>query len=194
MDQIKIGALICTLRKEKHMTQKQVANQLNISDKAVSKWERGLGFPDVSLLSDLAMLLEINVEALLVGELDANKTAGGNMKKIKFYVCPTCANLITSTNDATISCCGKNLQPAPLEKAKEDEMLSVEKVETDYFISTEHEQSKQHYIAFLALVTGDSIMLKKQYPEWTVQTRLPAFSRGMLVWYCTQHGLKYQLV
>ena len=50
MDLSKVGKLISTLRKEKDMTQKQVADLMNISDKAISKWERGLGCPDVSLL------------------------------------------------------------------------------------------------------------------------------------------------
>jgi transcriptional regulator with XRE-family HTH domain len=49
----KVGALLYRLRKEKGMTQWQVANQLNISDKTVSKWERGLGCPDVSLLGTI---------------------------------------------------------------------------------------------------------------------------------------------
>ena len=54
MDHIKIGKLICALRKEQGMTQLQLAQCLHISDKTVSKWERGLGCPDVSLLSQLS--------------------------------------------------------------------------------------------------------------------------------------------
>ena len=51
---------------------------------------------------------------------------------------------------------------------------------------------KGHYISFVALLTGDSILLRKQYPEWDLQLRLPAFAHGKLLWYCTQHGLFYQ--
>ena len=54
MDLSKVGKLIYTLRKEKDMTQKQVADLMHISDKAISKWERGLGCPDVSLLPELS--------------------------------------------------------------------------------------------------------------------------------------------
>jgi len=194
MDSMKIGKLIHSLRKEMKLTQQQLADCLDISDKAVSKWERGLGCPDVSLLPGLSVILGVNLEALLSGELDANDLAGGNMKRIKFYVCPICGNLLTSTAEAAVSCCGKKLQTMELHKAEEGEKLSVEIIENDYFISSDHEMTREHYIAFVALLTGDSIMLRKQYPEWDVQSRIPCFGHGMLVYYCTRHGLLYQLV
>lgn len=108
MDCEKIGAMIYKLRKEKAMTQKQLADLMNISDKTISKWERGLGCPDISLLSELAKILDANIDELLTGNLTQNEMVGGNMKKLKFYVCPQCHNLITTTGDATISCCSKN--------------------------------------------------------------------------------------
>ena len=64
MDNAKIGKLIYHLRQEKEMTQLQLAEQLNISDKAVSKWERGLGCPDVSLLPELSQILNVDLEKL----------------------------------------------------------------------------------------------------------------------------------
>lgn len=73
MDNIKIGQLIYRLRKENNMTQLQLANQMNISDKAISKWERGLGCPDVSLLPDLSRIFNVDLEKLLSGELDVNE-------------------------------------------------------------------------------------------------------------------------
>lgn len=69
MNNIKIGNLIYTLRKEKQLTQLQLAERMNISDKTVSKWERGLGCPDISLLPDLSKILEVNLEELLSGKL-----------------------------------------------------------------------------------------------------------------------------
>lgn len=68
MDLQKMGKLIAELRREKGMTQKELAAQLNITDKAVSKWERGLSGPDISLLTPLADILEIRVSELLNGE------------------------------------------------------------------------------------------------------------------------------
>lgn len=65
MDAAKMGNKISNLRNHKGWTQKQLAEQLHITDKAVSKWERGLCFPDLSLLEPLATLLGISVPELL---------------------------------------------------------------------------------------------------------------------------------
>lgn len=68
MNQIKIGKFIASCRKELNFTQKQLAEQLNISDKTVSKWETGKGLPEVSLMMPLCEILRINVNELLSGE------------------------------------------------------------------------------------------------------------------------------
>lgn len=68
MDKLKTGALIAAARKEKNLTQKELAAALHVSDRAVSKWERGAGFPDVSLLEPLADALNLQVLDLLRGE------------------------------------------------------------------------------------------------------------------------------
>lgn len=194
MDPRLTGSLICRLRKEQQLTQRQLAERLCVSDKAVSKWERGLGCPDVSLLPDLARLLGIELEGLLSGQLDSKEPLGGNMKNLNFYICPNCGNVVTAMAEAAVSCCGKKLPALTPQKAPEGERLQVERIEEDYFISTDHPMEKGHYISFVALLTGDSILLRKQYPEWDLQLRLPAFSHGKLLWYCTQHGLYYQNV
>lgn len=82
MDYEKIGALIRRLRTQQGLTQRQLAVQLDISDKAVSKWERGQGCPDVSLLPRLAQTLGVEVEGLLAGELSENEQTGGTMKNL----------------------------------------------------------------------------------------------------------------
>ncbi len=192
MDNIKIGRLIYQLRKEKNLTQLQLAEQMNISDKAVSKWERGLGCPEVSLLPELSKIFDVDLEKFLSGELDDNGILGGNMKKLCFYICPNCGNVITAMTETNITCCGKKLKPLQPKKASESDRLIVEKVENDFYISTQHPMEREHYISFVALLTGDSIMLRKQYPEWGLQVRIPIFSHGRLLWYCNQHGLFYQ--
>lgn len=75
MDQKKIGKFICSLRKEKQLTQEQLAEKLGVSINAVSKWERGLSFPDVSLYKDLCKELDINIEELINGEKSKSSTA-----------------------------------------------------------------------------------------------------------------------
>ncbi|MFA5407415.1 MAG: helix-turn-helix transcriptional regulator [Bacilli bacterium] len=67
MDYGKVGSLIATLRKEKGLTQKELADKLGITDRAVSKWERGLGCPDVSLLDDLSRILDVSILEILKG-------------------------------------------------------------------------------------------------------------------------------
>ena len=68
MDQIKIGKFIADRRKIKNLTQMQLAEKLGITDKAVSKWERGFSLPDVSIMLSLCDILEININELLSGE------------------------------------------------------------------------------------------------------------------------------
>ena len=83
MDQIKIGKFIADTRKEKNLTQRQLADALAISDKTVSKWECGKGLPEVSLMLPLCGILEITVNDLLTGarvsELEYQKKAEENM-------------------------------------------------------------------------------------------------------------------
>ena len=67
MDNIKTGALIKELRKEKNMTQKELAERLHITDRAVSKWERGLCAPDISLLEPLSEILDLSIAELIEG-------------------------------------------------------------------------------------------------------------------------------
>ena len=109
MDYEKIGSLICKLRKEKGLTQKQLGDKLHLSDKTISKWERGLGCPDISSLQSLADILGVNTEKILLGELNQKDLDGGNMKKLKFYMCPDCGNIIISTSNSEVSCCGRKL-------------------------------------------------------------------------------------
>ena len=60
----------------------------------------------------------------------------------------------------------------------------------------EYNGSKEngHYLSFAALLTGDSVILRKVYPEWDLQLRIPMLAHGTLLWYCTRDGLFYQYV
>ncbi|WP_024294025.1 helix-turn-helix domain-containing protein [Lacrimispora indolis] len=194
MQNSKVGSIIRALRLEHHMTQKQLADKMNLSDKTVSKWERGLGMPDISLIPELSGLLGIDIMSLLSGDMTPNDFVGGNMKNTKYFVCPTCQNITLCTGEAEVSCCGKKLEAQTLKKAEEGEKLSVQVVEDDWYISSEHLMDKEHYISFLALASGDRIQIIKQYPEWNLNVRIPKRGHGMLIWYSTDHGLQYQLL
>ena len=189
MDNGKIGELIHRLRRERGLTQLQLAERLGVSDKAVSKWERGLGCPELSLLPELAEALEVDMGKLLSGELAANDRVSGNVNRLRFWVCPSCGNVVTALTDTGVSCCGKRLRPLTARKADEEHSLTVQRIETEYFVSSGHPMEREHHIAFLALVKDDSLLLRKLYPEWELQTRLPFWGHSRLYFYCTEHGL-----
>lgn len=192
MDCGKVGALIARLRKERGLTQRQLAERLLVSGKAVSKWECGMGCPDISLLAQLAGELDVELAALLSGQLPSCDTPGGSMKKAKYYVCPTCGGIAFSTSEAELNCCGRKL--SPLSAQKPEEGLTAERVEDEWFITAAHPMEKDHHIAFVAFAQGDRVQLIRQYPEWDLQVRFPARGHGTLLWYCTRHGLFYQLL
>lgn len=189
MDQQKTGALIRRLRLEKGLTQRALAEAVGVGDKAVSKWERGAGCPDVGTLGALAEALGTGVDQLLSGCLEANDTEGGNMKRIQFYVCPSCGNLMTATGAAELSCCGRRLEPLQAQPADEAHRPAVEQVEDEDYITFAHGMEKEHYIVFAALVGYDRVTVVRLYPEQGAELRIPRLRREKLYWYCSRHGL-----
>ena len=77
---------IRTLREQKTLTQKQLAERLNVSDKTVSKWETGRGLPDISILMELAAALGVSVPELLTGECAVNSNRSSNIRKMQFLL------------------------------------------------------------------------------------------------------------
>ena len=78
MDQEKVGRIIKTLRKDKGMTQLELSRLLNVTDRAVSKWERGLGCPDVSLLTKLSEIFSVDIGSIIDGSMEENEKRSGN--------------------------------------------------------------------------------------------------------------------
>lgn len=191
MDAAKCGALIRRLRKERGLTQRQLAAQLCVTDKAVSKWERGLGCPDVSILQSLAQVFRIEVESLLGGGLPPRKADGGNMKRVRFYCCPECGNILTSTGASELSCCGRRLEAMTPAKADAAHTPVIESVEDEWYLSFAHEMTKAHHLRFVAWLSYDRLLLVRLYPEGDAALRLPQLRRGKLLMNCTQHGLMY---
>lgn len=192
MDQVKTGALIRQLRRGMGLTQRELAERICVSDKAVSKWETGSGCPDISLLTALAKVFNTDVSALLEGEIDKNESEKGNMKKLRFYVCGECGNIITSSAEAAVTCCGSRLTPLEPRKAEDSERLNAEDIGGELYITSSHPMTKEHHITFAAFQSDNSLMLFRQYPEWPVQIYLPLFRSGRLLWHCNNCGLLYQ--
>lgn len=189
MDNESIGGLIRALRTEKGLTQRELADMIGVSSKAVSKWETFGGAPDVSLLTALSEALGVDVGGLLSGRLTKNDEVSANMKRTRFYVCPDCGGLLSSTSGARLSCCGRPLDPLEAKTPDEAHELSVETVEGEWFISSGHPMTREHHISFAALLTTDRADILRLYPEWEMQTRFSKRGHGTLYWYCTEHGL-----
>ena len=192
MNQYVTGSIIKELRESKKLTQQQLADKLYVSDKTISKWETGKGYPDITLLEPLASELGISVIELMAGKSVINTNKSFNMMKTKFWVCPVCGNIICSTGNTVISCCGILLPSLEVETDDNNHEITIDKSEDEYYVKISHEMTKQHYISFLAYVCDSTVMMFRQYPEWKMQARLPLVRIGRLVWYCTEHGAFYQ--
>ena len=189
MDKYVTGAVIRKLREDKKMTQEELAGKLFVSSKAVSKWETGQGFPDVSLIEPLAKALGISVIELLSGEDIRNCNRSANMARGKFYVCPVCGNVIHSMGEAVIQCCGITLPPQEAEECDEGHQIKVETIEDEYYVTVDHPMSKDHFISIIAAVSGDGIQLKKLYPEGPCEARFRISAVSRIYAYCNHHGL-----
>lgn len=189
MDTYITGATIKKLREAKKLTQQQLAEEIGVSSKAVSKWETAKGLPDISLIEPLAKSLGVSVMELISGDTVINKNISANILRTKFYVCPVCGNVIHSTGNTLVSCCGITLPALEAEDADDKHTINIEPVEDEKFITLEHEMTKSHYISFIAYVTSDKIHLVKLYPEGNAETRMQFRGRGFLYIYCNKHGL-----
>ncbi len=183
------GTTIRQLRESRGMTQAELGETIGVSSKTVSKWETAKGLPDISLLQPLAQALGISVIELMNGERIANRNVSANLLRGKFYVCPLCGNVLHSTGNALVSCCGITLPPLEPEEADDEHGITVETVEDEHFVTVRHPMTKQHFISFLAFVTCDRVQLVKFYPEGNAETRLQLRGMGQLYCYCNRHGL-----
>ena len=194
MDQIKIGKFIQERRKEKRLTQSELAEKLDVTDRAVSKWETGKGYPDITLIEQLSGALGISALELLSGDSISNTNRAFNMSKVKFYVCPICGNIISATGETVISCCGITLPPLEAEEADDIHEVTIEQVEDEYFVSLQHEMTKEHYISFIAALSDNGIQMVKLYPEGNAEARFKINKIKKLLWYCNRHGLFAQKI
>lgn len=183
------GAMIKTLREKKRLTQAELAEKLFVSDKTVSKWESGKGYPDVSLLQPIAGVFDISVAELLSGKTVSNVNISANMMRSKFYVCPVCGNVIHSMGEAALSCHGILLTPAQAEQTDEQHKIFIEGVEDEYYARIEHDMTKAHYISFMAALSPDRLQFVKLYPEGSAEARFKISGIKQIFFYCNRDGL-----
>lgn len=189
MDRYITGSVIRKLREDKGLTQEELAGMIHVSGKAVSKWETGQGFPDISLLEPLAAALGISVIELLSGEDIRNRNRASNMARSSFYVCPVCGNVIRTIGEAAVSCCGITLPPLEAETPDEDHCIDIESSEDEWYVSVSHPMSRDHSISFLAAVCDNGVQFVKLYPEGAAEARFKKNRVKYVLAYCNHHGL-----
>ena len=128
------------------------------------------------------------IELMAGGEV-RNRNRAANMLRSRIYVCPVCGNVIQSTGDAVVSCCGIVLPPQEAEEADEEHMIQMETVEDEYYVTVSHPMTKYHYISFLSAVSDQGIQLVKLYPEGNAEARFKTSRVRDLYAYCNRHGL-----
>lgn len=183
------GKTIKELRENRRITQRELAERLNVSDKAISKWETGKGLPDIGIIEDLAQVLEVSITELLTGDLRVNENRSANMKKACFYICPICGNIMTAVGQGSFSCCGLMMPVQEAEPDNEDHMICIETVDHEYSVAVRHPMEKGHYISLIAYVTSDSLEIVKLYPEQDVSVRFRKKGHGFFYTYCNRHGM-----
>ncbi|MBQ9593544.1 MAG: helix-turn-helix domain-containing protein [Lachnospiraceae bacterium] len=189
MDRYVTGAVIRKLREDKRLTQEALAERIHVTGKAVSKWETGQGFPDISLLEPLAKALGISVIELLSGEEIRNRNRVSKMTRAGFYVCPVCGNVIQTVGEALVSCCGITLVPAEAEAADAEHCIEVRRTDDEYDVRLDHPMTKEHHISFLAAVSDDRVQFVKLYPEGGAEARFMIRGVAKIYAYCNRHGL-----
>lgn len=189
MNQYVTGAVIKELREKSKMTQLEFSEKLGVSDKTVSKWETGKGYPDITLLEPIAEVFKISVTELISGNTIQNQNVSANMMRSKFYVCPVCGNVIHSMGESVISCHGVQLSPLDAEPTDENHMIFIERIEDEYYVRIDHDMTKEHYISFVAAASSDGIQLVKLYPEGNAEARFKIRGVRRIFFYCNRDGL-----
>ena len=189
MDRYVTGATIKGLRERSGLTQAQLANVLGVSDKAVSKWETGVGYPDITLLEPIAAALRTSVAELLSGATVQNKNVSANMLRSRFYVCPVCGNSIHAMGEAHISCHGITLPPLSAEAVDEGHAASATCTGDELFVRVDHAMDKLHHIVFVAAVSPECVQVARLYPEGPAEAHLRRSGVRDLYLYCNRDGL-----
>mgnify|MGYP001420604106 CR=1 FL=1 len=195
MDNERSGMIIRDLRISRGMTQKQLADAIGVSDKAVSKWETGMGAPDISVVGILAAELGVSADVILSGSLGSKEESSGNMNRMNFYVCPECGNVMAASGSAEVTCCGRKVPAMNVKEAKpadDGHRLEVSESDGELYITFSHEMTKEHYIGFVCAVRYDRFLMVQMFPEQSSELRMPDMRKCKLYFWCSRDGLFLQ--
>ncbi|MBP5313322.1 MAG: helix-turn-helix domain-containing protein [Eggerthellaceae bacterium] len=183
------GSAIKRLRTKSGMTQRQLGEQIGVGDKAISRWECGRGFPEITLLEPLSFALGVSVSELISGSNASNENKSANMLKSRFYVCPKCGNILFAAGEASVSCCGINLVFEKAQSATDEYGISIEYSDGELYVSTNHPMTKACHVSFMAAVSADRVQLVRLYPEGDASARFRREGVRDIYVYCKCHGL-----
>ena len=193
MNRYVTGAMIRRLRERKGLTQEQLAEQLYVSSKTISKWETGQGLPDVSLLEPLAKALDISIIELFSGQSIVNRNRASDMLKTVCYICPLCGNVILALGEAVVSCCGITLPALKAEDAEEMDdpahVLCTAYDDGEIYVRMDHPMEKDHHISFIMAVSDNGLQSVKLYPEGSAEARFRPDRVQRIYAYCNRHGM-----
>ena len=111
------------------------------------------------------------------------------MKRLKFYVCPECGNILTASGGGELHCCGRKLEALKAAPVGDEHAVKLETVEDEWYITFDHPMRKDHYFRFAAVVSMDRCLLVRLYPEQGGEFRIPQMRRGTLYLCCSRDGL-----
>lgn len=123
-----------------------------------------------------------------------NTNTSGNMKKVLFYVCPECGNIITAVGEGEFSCCGIIMQKHESKSVDENHIIDVETIDNEHSVTMQHPMSKEHFVSFVAYVTSNSAEIIKLYPEQEISVRFRKKGHGFLYAFCNEHGLYRKII
>ena len=111
------------------------------------------------------------------------------MKRMKFYVCLQCGNILTASGGGELHCCGRKLEALAAKPADEAHSVKVETVEDEWYVTFAHPMEKGHYFRFAAVVGTERVLLVRLYPEQGGEFRIPQMRRYKLYLCCSRDGL-----
>ena len=129
------------------------------------------------------------MDRYVTGAVIRNRNQSSNMRKSRFYVCPVCGNVVRTTGEAVISCCGITLPALEPKDQDEEHTISVEIAEDEYYVTVIHPMRKDHYISFLAEVSDQQMQFVKLYPEGNAEARFKINRVKTLYAYCNRHRM-----
>ena len=108
------------------------------------------------------------------------------MKRIRFYQCPDCGNILTATGRAELSCCGRRLSPMTIAPADDAHRIALRDIETEKLLTWTHPMEKGHHLTFLAAVGYDCVHIVRLYAEGAQEQRLPRIPGAKYYCGCTE--------